>query len=84
MLKDIQPQICFYFKTKSLTNKGKFGLYIRNRKFKVFQLSMLLKCTPMLNCKTQIMRKNIWLDAIVIHVIPRDSKAKQKNKVRQQ
>lgn len=38
----------------------------------------------MLNCKTQIMRKNIWLDAIVMHVISRDSKAKQKNKVRRQ
>lgn len=38
----------------------------------------------MLNCKIQIMRKNIWLDAIVMHVIPRDSKAKQKNKVRRQ
>lgn len=46
MLKDIQPQICFYLKTKSLLNKGKFGLSIRNRKFKVSQLLMLLKCTP--------------------------------------
>lgn len=27
------------------------------------------------------MRKNIWLDAVVMHIIPRDSKAKQKNKV---
>lgn len=35
----------------------------------------------MLNCKTQIMRKNIWPDAIVMHIIPRDNKAKQKNKV---
>lgn len=46
MLKEIQPQICFYLKAKSLQNKGKFGLSVRNQNFTVFQLLMLLKSSP--------------------------------------